>query len=123
MAKRKNNRPNNYSINFWAMCERVLIGSMNKGQFPIACIFFIVVIWMFFVPGEKLYQLLPNLINMLKDAAFWGWLLSIFITLISFLSIKYLRRVHTREIMRLSEEKTILQEQLLKGKILKSSNF
>ena len=77
---------------------------------------------MFFVPGDKLYQLFPDMLAALSRWHIWGWVLSGIVTFASFLSIKYLRKVHTSEIQRLSDEKTKLQQQLLGGKNVKSSN-
>lgn len=95
---------------------------MNKGQFPIACFFLIIVFWMYRVPGDKLYQLFPDLLAALTRWYVWGWITCLGVTFASFFSIKYLRRVHTREIQRLSNEKTKLQEKLLGNKVMKSSS-
>jgi hypothetical protein len=109
-------------MNFWAMCERVLIASMNKGQFPIACVFIIILVWLIRLPEENLYGLFQELFDKIYNYYIWGWIISIIVTFTSVFGLKYLRRVHTEEIQRLSEEKTKLQEKFLGEKILKSSN-
>ena len=96
------------------MMQSVLIASMNKGQLPFVCIFFIALIWIIKLPPNQLYNLLPELFKYLQIMSIWGWILFVIVTLVSFISIKYLRKVHSSEVHRLSQEKTKLQEELLK---------
>ena len=44
MSKKQNSRQN---VNFWAFLQNVLIHSMNKGQFPLACLcgILVLIIW------------------------------------------------------------------------------
>ena len=73
------------------------------------------------IPSEEIVPLTEKLLNISKINGILGWGLSVFVTLGGFLVTKWQRRIHTREIQRISREKKLLQEKL-SNKKLPSSN-
>ena len=122
MANR-NNKPKNYvyKINFWGFLERVLVAALNKGQLigmTIALIFIILIIK---IPNDQITTFIEKLFNITKINSILGWILCVIITFVSFLTVRWQRRIHTKEIQRISSEKKILQEKLT-NQSLPSSN-
>jgi len=114
MANR-NKRTENYSykINFWGFLEKVLVASLNKGQLigmTIALIFIILIIK---IPNDQIIPFIEKLLDISKINSILGWILSGFVTFGSFLTVRWQRRIHTKEIQRISNEKKILQEKLI----------
>ena len=110
-----------YKINFWGFLERVLVAALNKGQLigmTIALIFIIVIIK---IPNDQILPFIEKLLDITKINSILGWVLSGFITFGSFLTVRWQRRIHTKEIQRISKEKKILQEKLI-NQSLPSSN-
>lgn len=126
-ATMANNRPKQqnrkivHESNFWGMVENVLIQSINKGQLPLAGLILIIMFIILRLPEEKVYDLVKQLFNLATVYKVGGWIffgISIFGWIFS---AKSMRRRHTLEIRRLSNERTKLQEKLL-NKNLPSSN-
>lgn len=122
MSNRRNKSTNyNYKINFWGFLEKVLIASLNKGQLigmTIALIFIIIIIK---IPNEQILPFVYKLLNVSEINSILGWIVAGFITFGAFLTVRWQRRIHTKEIQRISSEKKILQEKLTQQR-LPSSN-
>lgn len=122
MASRDKRTGNySYKINFWGFLEKVLVASLNKGQLigmTIALIFIILIIK---IPNDQIIPFIEKLLDISKINSILGWILSGFVTFGSFLTVRWQRRIHTKEIQRISNEKKILQEKLI-NKRLPSSN-
>lgn len=94
---------------------------MNKGQLigmTIALIFIIIIIK---IPNEQIVPFVEKLIDISRIKSIFGWILSGIITFVSYVVVRWQRRIHTKEIKRISNEKKILQEKLTKQQ-LPSSN-
>jgi len=122
-----NNKPKQQSrsvihrSNIWGMIENVLVQSINKGQLPVAGLILTIMLIIFKLPEERVYDLVVQLFSIASVYKLGGWILfgiSIFGWVYS---AKSMRRHHTLEIRRLSNERTKLQEKLL-NKNLPSSN-
>lgn len=81
----------------------------------------ILIIFSLRFPSDEIINLIDKLLNISKINSILGWVLSGFVTLGAFLVTKWQRRIHTKEVSRISHEKTILQEKL-SNKKLPSSN-
>jgi hypothetical protein len=122
-----NNKPKQQSrsvihrSNIWGMIENVLVQSINKGQLPVAGLILTIMLIIFKLPEERVYDLVVQLFSIASVYKLGGWILfgiSIFGWVYS---AKSMRRHHNLEIRRLSNERTKLQEKLL-NKNLPSSN-
>lgn len=103
-----------HKSNGWAMLENVLVRSIDKGQLPIAGVILIIVILVMRMPEERAYQLVVKILELASNWSITGWILG-FIGIFGWIySTKRLRRLHTYEIRRLSDERTKLQEELIK---------
>ena len=121
MANRRKSTNYNYKINFWGLIEKVLVAAMNKGQLigmTIALIFILLIIK---IPNDQIIPFIEKLLNISRINSILGWCLSGIVTFASFLIIRWQRRIHTKEIRRISNEKRLLQEKLTQEK-LPSSN-
>lgn len=103
------------------MMRDVLVASLNKGQFPIAILGVIVIIWLVRLPESDLSKLTFGTLNLFKSYYIGGYFSSIALALGWFYHSKRQRRMHTDEITRLSESRTELQERLLEMKKLPST--
>ena len=84
----------------------------------IALIFIILIIK---IPNEQILPFIEKLLDISKINSILGWILFGFLTFGSFLTVRWQKRIHTKEIQRISKEKKILQEKLTNQK-LPSSN-
>lgn len=119
----RNKKTGNYSynINFWGFLEKVLVASLNKGQLigmTIALIFIILIIK---IPNDQILPFIEKLLDISKINSILGWILSGFVTFGAYLTVRWQRRIHTKEIQRISREKKSLQEKLTQQQ-LPSSN-
>jgi hypothetical protein len=123
MARNQNhkNRNNPHRPNIWGFLTTVLMGGLNKGQLFGMAIVVIFIIFAIRIPSEDIIILLRNIVNTSKINSILGWILSIFTTFGGFFIIRWQRRIHTKEVQRISNEKKLLQEKLAK-KELSSSN-
>jgi len=119
----RNKKPGNYSynINFWGFLEKVLVASLNKGQLIGMTIALILIILIIKIPSDQIIPFIEKLLDISKINTILGWVLSVFVTFASFLTVRWQRRIHTKEIQRISREKKILQEKLI-NQNLPSSN-
>ncbi len=122
MAANKSKKRNDYNKpNFWGMMQNVLIASMNKGQFVIGVIGLAFLIMILKLTPDDTKSLLDDIILKLGNIHYIGWTLGIFSTFGWFFGTKRLRRIHSKEIRRVSEEKKQLQQKATSKK-LRSSN-
>ena len=123
MARKANsqNRNNPHRPNLWGAMQNVLIAALNKGQLlgMGLVVFFLVVV--FRIPEDQLVPLIERLLDISEINSILGWILSGFTTFGGFLIIRWQRRIHTKEIKRISSEKRLLQQKL-NSKELPSSN-
>jgi formate hydrogenlyase subunit 3/multisubunit Na+/H+ antiporter MnhD subunit len=124
MARNEKSRKknNSYRPNFWGMLQNVLIVSINKGQLPAAAISLILIIGMIKYPSDKIPELFDNLLHISRFNSIMGWIVAAITTFGGFFTARWLRRTHTKEIKRLSDEKKVLQEKLAKRKLPTSNN-
>ena len=105
--------PGRHKPNFWGMMRDVLIASMNKGVFLIACIFFIFVIIIMRLESDALLSFLNALLDKLSDWSVTGWVLFALVVITWWWQARMARKNHHHEIARMAREKKNLQEQLL----------
>ena len=106
------NRNNSYRPNFWGFLQNTLIASMNKGQLPIMGVIIVFIIIIIKYPSDELPGLLKSIFYISKINSILGWIFfggSIFT---SYFIVKWQRRIHTKEIQRISNEKRQLQQKL-----------
>jgi hypothetical protein len=108
-------------IGMWHMMRDVLVASLNKGQFPIAILGLIIVIWLIRLPADELSILTHNTFVLFKTYYFGGYIASVSLALGWFFHSKRQRRLHTEEVTRLSSQRTDWQQKALENKKLPSS--
>lgn len=113
--KKAYNRPN-----FWGMIQGIFIAAINKGQLLLLGAMFILMILIIKLPSNEASNILHELIRLIESYHILGWLFSVLLLISLVYTGKRLRRSHSTEISRLSEEKKKLQE-LLFNKKLKTS--
>ncbi len=122
MAKNRNNRQSSYHRpNMWGMIRDIGVASLNKGQFPFALVGTFVIIVLVRLPAEELSKLVFEIFESFKSFHLMGWFLFASSVLSWYLNAKHLRKIHTNEMNRVSDEKKNLQKQLT-GENLKTSN-
>ena len=123
MARNRSNRNrnNSYRPNLWGALRDVLIASLNKGQLPLMLIGLILLVFAFRLPSDNLLNFLNGIIATLVERCTIGWWVSFGMFILLFLLTRWQRRIHTREVERISKEKKELQEILI-GRNLPSSN-
>lgn len=123
MARRQSNKKkNSYNQpNLYGMVTIVMRDSMNKGQLIPATIGLILIILIMKYPNDKLPELVDKILGISLFNSILGWCFAILITFVAFYITKRQRRIHTKEIKRISEEKKKLQD-LLSQRRLGSSN-
>jgi hypothetical protein len=120
-AKKQNTSNHNNRPNAWGMIRDIFIASLNKGQFPIAVFGIVLIILVAKLPSSDASKLLFELVQLFKEMHLLGWLLSFVFLILWYLNARKLRKFHTFEITRISQEKKELQETLI-GKKLQTSN-
>ncbi|ALU75243.1 MULTISPECIES: hypothetical protein [Tenacibaculum] len=122
MSARKSKGKNEYNKpNFWGMMQNVLIASMNKGQFLLGVVGLAFLIMILKLTPEDTKMLLDDILSKLGNIYYIGWTLGIFSTFGWYFGTKRLRRIHSKEVRRISEEKKGLQQKVTSKK-LRSSN-
>lgn len=91
----------------WRAVSTVLVAAMNKGLFVPACFFFLVLVMLLKTPSEYF----PTLWNALGDYKEWGYILAILALTGWGMNVRYLRRIHHNEMIRVTSEKKKLQEE------------
>lgn len=116
-SKKDYNRPN-----FWGMIQNIFIGSMNKGQLLPAVLGLGFIIYILKIPSRSVVSVGEDFGKALRDTFILGWFL-LFVSVAGwYWHTKRMRKKHTEEIKRISDEKTRLQQRLNKSKKLKTSN-
>jgi len=118
MAKStSNNKPNQFRPNLWGMISNVIIAAINKGQIIPLALLLSFIIFMFRIPADKLSEFGTESLNVFEKWHILGWVITFMESLAGFYYIKRIRTKHNKEIERMSDEKTKLQELLLKTKL------
>lgn len=99
----------------------VLIASMNKGQFPLALVGLIIIISIIKMPPDDVSKLVFSITDMLINGYILGYLLFLVTVISWFIHAKLQRRIFSSEIERMAEEKSTIQQTVLRGNNLKSS--
>lgn len=122
MANRnqKNKKGNYHRPNFWGMMRDVLIHSLNKGQFLIGLIGFCIIIMILKMSQERTEEFIFELLSMVKSIYYVGWTLTFICILGWYSSSRRLRKIHTSEMRRISQEKKSIQENSLGIKLATS---
>ena len=116
-GKVNKDRRESLKIGFWTMWRDVLIASMNKGQFPLAMIGLIFAIMLLRMGGDQVSELAFSALDKLERGWLLGYAWAIVSSLSWFFHVKLQRRTIHEEMKRLSDERTILQEKLNRGKL------
>lgn len=122
MARNHNNKNNPYRPNIWGFLTTVLMGGLNKGQLFGMAIVVIFIIFAIRIPSGDIIILVRDIFDISKINSTLGWILSVFITFGGFIILRWQRRIHTKEIKRISNEKKLLQEKLTRKKLSSSNN-
>jgi hypothetical protein len=108
-------------LNFWAMMNNVLITSLSKGQFPIACLFFVFVVILLKMPGDEVARMALGILADLGNFKLVGYALSIVLAGGWFIHTRWQRSKYEKELKRLVEERNQLQEGSGLGQLVESS--
>lgn len=121
MLDNKEKPSDNYNKpNFWGMIQNVLIASLNKGQFLGAFVGLIFLIMIIKLTPEDTNKLLLEIFEMFGNKYYIGWALGAISSFGWYISTKRLRRIHQKEIDRISQEKKTLQEKVTDKKLTSS---
>lgn len=111
----------NAKLNFWAMMSNVLVTSLSKGQFPIACLFFLFVIMLLKMPAADVTRLALGILTDLGNFKLGGYVISMVFLGGWFAHTRWQRRSYEKELKRVTEERNQLQEGRGLGNLLESS--
>lgn len=101
----------------WAQAFRdVLVGSMNKGQFPLAIVGIIFMLILYKMTPQGVDRLVDRLLDGLVAYSLVGWAVSGPLVAGWYLHSKWQRRTIQRELDRVTEERNRLQTEKLEGK-------
>jgi hypothetical protein len=100
--------------------QDVFVASINKGQFLIALIGFIVAIVILKMPPTDVSRVVLRMVDLVESARILGFVAAAALAVGWFWHARWQRRVLARELRRLSRLRTELQKQLL-GRSVKSS--
>jgi len=120
-GNKRNKKGDYYRPNMWAALRDVIIAGMSKGQLLPLMGGLIVAFMIFRMPPEDISKIMFELVSLIKDWYYIGWILAILSLPGWYITNKGLRRSHYNEMKRISDEKKLLQEKLLQRK-LESSN-
>jgi hypothetical protein len=120
MAKNVNANHNPYRPNGWAVLRDVLLGSINKGQLPLALFGMILIILVSKLPAAEVSNLCHEIIKSLETYHILGWVISFLTTFGWYFNTRKIKKIHDREMNRVSAEKTKIQETKI-GKPLQST--
>jgi hypothetical protein len=107
-------------VTMWHFLRDVFVASINKGQFPMAILGLIIVIYMVRVSPEQLAEFGKSILASLQAGNLWGYLLFILTLGGWYTHTKSLRRKHFYELGRIAGEKTGLQKRELGNKVKSS---
>ena len=104
----------------WDMINNVFVTSMNKGQFPLALVGSIFALLVTRMSPEGADALALEIVRGIANGALLGYA-CLGLTLVGwFITSRAQRRIHAKEMERLSEERTKTQQLLLKDNISSS---
>jgi hypothetical protein len=119
MAKEKNSKT---TVNFWAFLQNVAIHSMNKGQFPLACVAAIILLLIYKLPPQDAARLVDRILNNLTSAKGFAYVLCTFLAGGWAFHARWQRRTISAEMDRIGREKSQLQEQTIGDKLSHSKS-
>lgn len=108
-------------LNFWAMMNNVLVTALSKGQFPVACVFFIVLVMVLKMPGEDVTRLALSILTELVNWRLVGYVASVLLAGGWFGHTRWQRSRYERELKRVTDERNQLQEGSGLGQLIESS--
>lgn len=107
-------RPRSGSMS-WAQSFRdMVVAAINKGQLPVLGVLFVVLLFIFKLPEERIGDLARDLLMHLIDGSLGGYLLAVVFGSSWFFHAKAMRRSFSSEVDRIGREKSELQDQLAK---------
>lgn len=98
--------------NFWGMLRDVLIASINKGQFPLACLTLFGMLIIYRMPGPDVSQLVFRLEEHFANGSYIGYMLAVLFGGGWLLHARWQRRIIASEMNRIGEEKSSLHKEL-----------
>lgn len=112
--------PQTHRVGFFEMLQNVLIASINKGQFPLACVCLIVMVMALRMPPQDATDLITRILDLLQNGQLTGWVLAAGMlgTWVSHVRIQRARFM--AELARVSEERNKAQNQALGGNVRSS---
>lgn len=108
-------------LNFWAMMNNVLVTALSKGQFPVACLFFVFLVMILKMPGADVTRLALAILEEVVNYRLAGYAVSIILAGGWFTHTRWQRRTFERELRRVTEERNQLQEGSGLGQLIESS--
>jgi len=103
------------------MVSNVLIASMNKGQFPPACVFILLLVMILKMPPADVSILMNEILQHLKNGYYLGYAWGVITTFLWYRHLRWQRRTTNDEVKRISEERNMFQAKQLGGKNVTSS--
>ena len=94
------------------MLTDVLIASINKGQFPLACLTLFGMFMVYRMPSADVSKLVFQIVEHVANGSFIGYMLSVLFGGGWLLHARWQRKIITGEMDRVGREKSSLQEQL-----------
>jgi hypothetical protein len=109
-----------HKVTIWEMFRDIFVTSINKGQFLMAILGLILIIFAFRLPPEDLKEFVSRIIEYLKSGYLVGYFLFIICLVGWTFHVKRLRRRSFEEHDRIGTEKSDLQKKHLPGKVKSS---
>jgi hypothetical protein len=106
---KSNTRPQT-SVNVWTAIQNVLIHSINKGQFPLACVAGLLALLIHRMPSEDVGLLADRLSTNLGKLTGLSYTANALLAVGWAVHSRWQRRSIAREMDRIGREKTTLQE-------------
>ncbi|EAR15459.1 hypothetical protein RB2501_14064 [Robiginitalea biformata HTCC2501] len=94
---------------------------MQKGQLPMLGVMLLLAILFWRLPADEIPVFFDKVLSYLQNFANFGWILFGISLIASYVWIKWQRRIHTREVQRMADEKRRLQQEL-DGRLPPTSN-
>ncbi len=110
-------RNNSFRPNMWGFLRDVIIAALDKGQLPVMFIGLYILIFFLKFPSDQLKPFFFDIINHDNFVNILGWFGFVSVSIVSFYINRRQRRLHNIEMSRVTEEKRILHEQLIKRKL------
>lgn len=121
MVKTKDKKRQANQISWAQACRDIGVASMNKGQFPLFVFAIIILSLIWKMPPDDVSKLVNSLIFMLQNGELVGYVLATFTTGGWFVHAKWQRRIISREIQRLSDERNKAQSNKVGEGLIKTS--